>query len=363
VPLAAAALLNTPLPGAAEQAEQAAPGAAASTEASAEPEHAAPGAVAAASDLSWELGEAETHTEPLAAAYSILCGVLHGLLTTLDKMEQQQHSEQPGQQQPQSEQSAGQQTLPEAAEEAAQPRLVLDNALLSAALTAAAAGGPWLVQCVQQEAAALQLVVAAAAGGDAASQSAALRRLLGGPGRLPAAVEPLVWPPIPAQQGAGQQQWSDPLAAAVLLPPVAAPPAGLPPPTLLPRLPLPQQVLLLESLLPCCSPEVATGAVAVAQQACDAAAAAVAVAAGRQGPAPVHESSGQLWRFPTLSWAIPAAATALISSVPPAAALLWSQASKLASSAFLSSLLSSPPARLACLWQPSTCLQQMVFFV
>lgn len=44
-------------------------------------------------------------------------------------------------------------------------------------------------------------------------------------------------------------------------------------------------------------------------------------AALRQGVPP-----DQLWRVPALSWALPAAAAALVSSVPPAAPALWHQA-------------------------------------
>lgn len=180
-------------------------------------------------------------------------------------------------------------------------------------LRAAAAAGEATSQWLLAEAAALRCLVAAAAG-DTAAQTTAAQQLLrcGGPPQAP-----LLWPPLEQPGGAGVSRWrlwADPLAAAVLAPPAPAAGHALAiPAELLTQLPPRLQALLLESLLPSCSPAVAEAAVGVAQRAYSAAAASAA------------EERQPLWRYPVLSWVLAAAATSLASSIPAAAPHLWHQ--------------------------------------
>lgn len=180
-------------------------------------------------------------------------------------------------------------------------------AIAEAAAAAGEAAMPWLVT----EAAALRCVVAVAAG-DEVAQASAMEQLVGCSGLLRS---PLLWPPAaqPEGQGTEQRLWVDPMALAVLSPPAAGH-AVAPPAELLAQLPLRQQAALLDQLLPTCSPAAAEAAVAVAEWACTAAA-----DIGQAG------SQQSLWRHPLLSWALPAAATALLSSIPQANPHLWHQ--------------------------------------
>jgi hypothetical protein len=123
----------------------------------------------------------------------------------------------------------------------------------------------------------------------------------------------------------------DPLAAAALLPSTAVSAGVLLPACLLQRLPLRQQALLLEGLRSRCSPAAASAAAAIAQQAFNAACMAPGVSQADS------QQRQLLWRYPVLSWALPAAASALLSSIPAAAPELWHQAS-----------LGSHPAVFAC---------------
>lgn len=214
----------------------------------------------------------------LPRAYTAWCGIMHSLLSK--QCSQQRRVAQP------------------AAASAW-------HVLLSRA--APAAGGR-----LQMEAAALRLLVALASR-DTVAEPAAVQQLLAAGRDARPAPRPLLWPPLQARQGG--HRWTDPLAQALLVPPVPAAGAGVPP-ALLARLPLRHQVLLLESVLSGCSPRTAAAAVAVAQQAYDRAAAAAA----QDGAAT------QLWRCPVLSWALPVAATALVSSVPSPTPRLWHQA-------------------------------------
>lgn len=185
------------------------------------------------------------------------------------------------------------------------------SAIADAAAAAGEAAKPWLVA----ETAAVRCAVAAAAG-DEAAQAAAAKQLVGGSGPVQL---PVLWPPLPAAQprghGADRQLWIDPLASAVLVPPASAAVHGVPlPAELLSQLPLCQQAAMLELLLPKCSPAAAEAAVAMARLAYGAA------TDGRH-----VEAQQSLWRHPLLSWILPAAATALASSIPDAAPQLWHQ--------------------------------------
>ncbi|KAL4439717.1 hypothetical protein ABPG75_002718 [Micractinium tetrahymenae] len=186
-------------------------------------------------------------------------------------------------------------------------------ALHTAALAWSADGQPGH-HLGQLEAAALSLLAAAAQGD--ATNAATVQRALSGGRRQQA----LLWP-LPRQH----PDWPDPLAAAALAPPAASVPC-LPPPPLVRQLPLRLQVLVLESLLPTCSPAVAAAAAVAALQAAEAAAASQTTSVGQlQG-----EQQAALWRHPVLGWALPLAASALASSIPAAAPELWHQVVALA---------------------------------
>ena len=241
-----------------------------------------------------------------ANAYSCYCHALHSMLTRVQQPTRQQ-----------------------------QPAPGLDLAVLKAAVEHAALAGTGVGHLVQQEVAALQLLGTAAAAYDAAQESAALRRILAVSDEQYQQQQPLLWPSLEdGQHQHGKQPQLEPLAAAALLPSTVVSANALLPACLLQRLPLRQQAMLLEGWRACCSPAAASAAVAKAQQTFDAAAMAAGVnrpnLQQHPGPAATGSFSQQqplLWRYPVLNWALPAAASALQSSIPAAAPELWHQAS------------------------------------
>lgn len=185
------------------------------------------------------------------------------------------------------------------------------RAIAEAAAAPGKAATPWLVA----EAALLRCLVAATRD-DKAAATAAFQQLLqcSGPPQ-----SPLLWPPAaqPEGRGADQRLWVDPLASAVLVPPSSAATVVLMPPAeMWAQLPPQHQAMLLEVLLPTCSPAAAEAAVAIAQWVHR----TIAASGLADAQQPLH-------RQPLLSWALSAAATALSSSIPAAAPHLWHQVS------------------------------------
>lgn len=236
---------------------------------------------------------AEASLDSAAVLYCCWCATSYQLLAGTREQQQQQ----PGQGQ-----QRGQ-------------RIRAALAALRTALRGYPAGIPGVQQLVQQEAAGL-LLLAGAAGGEAHAEAGTVALLFKDASKQLAQQQqqPLLWPPT---QQPGEV---DPLVAVALTPPPADV-VPLPAAVLLRQLPLRLQVLLLEALLPACSSRAAVAATAIAQQAAEAA------AAERSAAGPQAQERAPLWRFPVLSWALPAAASALASSTPPAAPELWSQAS------------------------------------